>query len=300
MSSESPSIIALPVVFESLDHDIRTRPESPPLPTGIGALDDATFGLHAGEITIIGGRPGEGKTSLALFMAYTLAAKGKAILFLSLEMTKEQLLERLFCHVCDVDSWALRQGQKPEDYDSRAATFKSMIASWKLHILDDFGYAFDELASIFTRYDVPPEVLILDYIQLVQGVSGQEERETINEYLKTLKRLAKRHHLAVVILSQMNRGVHTTKKSRPSLHQFKSTGALEETGDCCLLLQYRTLDEEEGLTEWKPGQRPDDPKPEFHIIVAKQRHGPIGRVVTNFHPTKFRFVDPPVTRWEAT
>ena len=117
--------------------------------------------------------------------------------------------------------------------------------------------------------------------------------------LKTLKRLAKQHRIAVVILSQMNRTTMGTKKARPSLHQFKGSGSLEETGDCCLLLQYRTLDEDEGLTEWKAGERPADPKPEFHIIVAKQRHGPIGRVVTNFHPTKFRFTDPPITRWEG-
>lgn len=151
--------------------ELQTRDGNPELPTGLQALDDAIWGLHRGEITVVAARPGEGKSSLSLQIAGSLANRKKRVIFVSLEMTVHQLVERWLVQLTQTDAWSLRTGQGVSDFVQRLAPLNGFFKEVPLRYVDDYGETISELSVMLNEceknQDVP-DVLIIDYIQMIE------------------------------------------------------------------------------------------------------------------------------------
>ncbi len=281
MAEQGFHITSLETILENLVKDIKSRGHSPELPTGLERLDNKIWGLHRGEVCIIGGRPSEGKSALAMQMAHNISDMHKRVVFVSLEMTKEQLMERLFCSLMDIDSWDLRTGKLPEHFEEKLKTFTSLLENKPMRIFDMYGYEYKQIEQIIDALPHPPDALFLDYIQLISP-DGGDPREAMVNYLRQMKALAMRRNMAVVICSQLNRTTLAGKSAKPELHHLKQTGALEEVADCVLLTWWKTMEDD-----------PEDAKTDYVIRIAKQRHGPVCDVTVKFLPNRFRFTDSP-------
>lgn len=263
---------------------IESRNGTPDLPTNLTDLDEYTFGLHKKELTVIGGRPSQGKSSLALWIAIQLANIGKKILFFSLEMSKEQLCERIIANLCRIDNWKLRQGsQIPKE---RFDMVDKMVQEMKLDIIDDSGYSYEDIileavgdSHHFMENQAMYDVVFIDYIQMISWVKNYRSKlDAIEEYVRELHNFAKKFNVAVVVVSQVNRGATQHKESRPTMSELKNSGSLEEVSDCVLLCYYPYKYNSEKYTQ-----------EEFYIIVEKNRHGPTGLCTVKFEPLYYDF-----------
>ena len=276
------NVSSLSEIFDNVLDEIKNRGEKPELPTGLNILDNKIWGLHRGELLVIGARPSEGKSSLGMQMAYNVAESGKRVVFISLEMTKEQLMERLFCSTQDVDSWELRCGKIPQDFEAKCRVFQKLIEKLPLRIFDLYGYEYSQVEQIINAIPNQIDALFLDYIQLIAPIPGMEPSASMVEYLRHMKRLSMQRQIAMVILSQLNRETVKGKMSKPELHHLKQTGALEEVADGVILCWWKTMEED-----------PNDVTSDYVLRIAKQRHGPVGDVTIKFLPNRFLFSDPP-------
>lgn len=272
-------------VVDRVVEELQQRGSSPELPTGLVRLDEAIWGVHRGEVTVIAARPGTGKTSLALQMCRTLADLHKKVVFVSLEMTSEQLVERLLVQMTQSDAWNLRRGETVKEFIDKIAPFQSMWPKFNLRFVDGFGYTVPQMdylvQKIIERTGSAPDLLVVDFIQLIALEDGQQRFDAIAEYLRAVKELAMRHHMAVVVCSQINREQEKGKDKRPRLDQLKGSGALEELSDAAILLWWEEL----GTEENPQGNK-------YWAIIAKQRHGPPGQVIPiRFDPHRLTFHD---------
>jgi replicative DNA helicase len=273
-------------------------------PTGFERLDAKTAGLHDGDLMIIAARPGMGKTALAMNIAVNLAHHDPLrertrprleVDVFSLEMPREQLASRMICSEGRVDLGKLRQGGlQPEDW-RRLTDAGAFLSSLALHIDDSPALSVLEIRAAVRRrqaaFNRPPTdtdpgqrvgLVVVDYLQLMKGSDRAESREgAVSEISRGLKHLAKELHVPVIALSQLNRSVETrnTKDKRPQLSDLRESGAIEQDADTVIFI-YR---EEYYEPETK------DAKGLAELIIAKQRNGPTGRVMTRFAPSCTRF-----------
>ncbi len=272
--------------MDELILEIKNRKGSPEMPTGIKSLDEIIWGIHKREVQVIAARPSQGKTSLALQIATHLASLKKNVLFVSLEMTNDQVMERALCSHGAISGWDLRRGQLPEMFDEKVIRFKSVVDHMDLFLVDNMGSTFDHVKSIFTSMESAkqrPDVVIIDYINLISPAEGQDDRQAIKQYIRDLKEFAKFYNVAIVVVAQINREAAGTGGKPPQLHNLKETGALEEVSDTVCLLH------------WKRDPMDAQADGEYTVIVAKARHGPIGSVKIRFNAEHYRFEDVPVS-----
>ncbi len=255
---------------------IRSRKEKPELPTGIKPLDDIVR-IERKQICVIAGRPGEGKSSLAGAIAMNLADNGKYVLYVSLEMPEGDILERMMCSFSDMDSDELRKGNVPPNFDSRVGVFHQFLSKTNLRIKDSWGYDTEEI-NVLLRECGPkkPDVMIIDHIQKIHQGKFLQRRDAITEYALDMERIAMRHNMSVILLSQLNRDA---VKGQPGMEHLKESGTLEESASVVLLLCWKTMDKDK-----------DPSDPAFQIIVGKQRYGPSGMAINlEFHANKSKF-----------
>lgn len=272
-------------VMNELAQSIKERKGSPDLPTGIPSLDELTWGVHKSEVQIIAARTSVGKTSMALQWAIHLSLQKKNVLFISLEMTNDQVMERALCSHCGISGWDLRRGIIPSDFDEKVSQFKKVTDHLDLFLVDDMGASFAHVRSIFNsmnQQQTKPDVIFIDYINLISSEEGQDERVAIKNYLGELQEFAKVYGVAVVVVAQINRGAEQKKNSKPSLHDLKGSGALEEVPSTICILH------------WQRNDLDPEASGEFQVIVAKARHGPQGVVNLKFNAEHYRFEDVPI------
>lgn len=275
--------------------------------TGFTELDRRTSGLHKGDLYIVAGRPGMGKTSFVLNVAANVAApkhlpsgqpgvpplevSGDGVAFFSLEMPREQLASRMLASEARVDMSSLRSGQVgAEDWNklTEAAARMGRLPLWlddtpAISLLD-LRAKIRRLQAELRRYPEGPKELglvAIDYLQLMSGRKGVASREQeISEISRGLKQLAKEMQVPVIALSQLNRSVETraTKDKRPQLSDLRESGAIEQDADAIMFI-YR----DEYYFEDSPS------KGQAEVIVAKQRNGPTGTVNVKFTQQFTRF-----------
>ena len=287
---------SMDVLVASVLAAIAQRGTAPELPTGLTTLDEAIWGLHRSELTVLAGRPGEGKTALALQIAVHLADAGKRVLFLSLEMTREQITERMLVQLTQVDAWNLRRGQGLEELRAKLQPLDGYFAALPLRLIDGTGYTAEQVRHVLQQMVEQgggvPDVLVVDFVQLASIEQGQTPPQAIQEYMRALKEIAMRYRIAVLALSQLNRESTKAAKGRPRLEHLKGAGAIEELSDCAILCWWEQLGTEE---------RPEGTK--YWLLVEKQRNGPVGaQIPVRFLPEKLTFesVEPVVDPWQAT
>lgn len=245
--------------------------------TGFTDLDKAITGLNRSDLVIVGARPAMGKTSLALNMARNTAMLGqKKVLFFSLEMTKEQLAQRVLSTEARVESTKMRTGNISGDEWARLATATALLSNCELYFDDTSNMTVPEMKSRIRRLrDV--DAVFVDYLQLMKSGSRVESRvQEVSEITRNLKLMAKDLNIPVVVLAQLARTTEARGKShKPQLSDLRESGSIEQDADIVIML-YR----EEYYTDGDDDPT-DEPKPainEAEFIISKNRHGPTNTV----------------------
>ncbi len=267
-------------------HDPDSKDKYLGVPTGFATLDALTSGLHPSDLIILAARPSMGKTALALNMAQNIAQKGKGVGIISLEMSKEQLVERMFCSLLEVDSWKIKTGKLSEGDFARIGPIMDELNSLKIFIDDSLGSSIVELRAKTRRLQMEfgLDLLIIDYLQLMQssrgsGYQGNRVQE-ISEISRSLKALARELQIPIIALSQLSRAVENRPSKLPQLSDLRESGAIEQDADLVMMMYredyYEEDTERKGLTD---------------IFIRKHRNGPIGHIELRFQKERMRFYD---------
>jgi replicative DNA helicase len=250
--------------------------------TGFPRLDEMTSGLQRSDLIVVAGRPGTGKTSFALALARHIGIREKAgIGIFSLEMAKEQLLERLLCGEGKVSLHRLRGGYIPSAKWRDLAMAASKLQKATLVIDDTPGASILEIRAKARRMASQHKIdmIIVDYLQLIEGAFRSDIREQeIAHISRSLKRLARELNVPVIAVSQLNRAVEQREKKYPRLADLRESGAIEQDADVVMFI-YR----EDYYRQPEEASSSDGAATDAEIIIAKQRNGPLGRVTVNFH-----------------
>ena len=255
--------------------------------TSFRDLDDKlNGGFNPSDLVIIAARPSMGKTALALAIAQNAAIKEtKRIGLISLEMSKEQLVERMFCSLLQVDSWKLHKGKLMEEDFDRMGPVMDQLTNAPLYIDDSMGSSILELRSKARRLQMESglDLLFIDYLQLMSGPSnfssGNRVQE-ISDISRGLKELARELHVPIIALSQLSRSVEARPDKRPILSDLRDSGAIEQDADVVMML-YR----DDYYNEDSEAQN------ELEINVIKHRNGAVGRVNLYFDRSRMEFQD---------
>lgn len=267
-------------------HDPETAEKYKGIQTGYKGLDTILTGLQPSDLVILAARPAMGKTAFALNIAMNVALKGKSIGLISLEMSKEQLVERLFVSLLGVDSWKMKNGQLTQDDFMRMGTVMDQLNQCKIFIDDSAGSSVPELRAKARRLQMEHglDLLIVDYLQLMSygsgGTSITNRVQEISEISRSLKQLARELHIPVMALSQLSRAVESRPVKIPQLSDLRESGAIEQDADVVLMMYREDYYEEDtdraGVTD---------------IYVRKHRHGDVGRAELMFKKESMRFFD---------
>ena len=245
------------------------------MPTGFADIDKLLGGLQRSDMVILAARPSVGKTSLALSFAHNAAKKfGQRVAFFSLEMSNEQVVQRLISAETGIDSQRLRRGEIADDEWGRFMKATSDLAETLFFIDDTPGISALELRTKARRLhaEVGLDLIIVDYLQLMRGDYRSENRvQEISAISRALKALARELNVPVLALSQLSRGVESRTDKRPILSDLRESGAIEQDADVVMFI-YR----DEMYNENTERQNIAD------IIVAKHRNGPTGSVSLYF------------------
>ncbi|MCI9422415.1 replicative DNA helicase [Lachnospiraceae bacterium WCA-9-b2] len=243
------------------------------IPTGFIDLDYKLSGLQPSDLVLIAARPSMGKTAFVLNIAQYIAfKKDRSVAIFSLEMSKEQLVNRLFSLESQVDAQAIRTGNMKDSDWEKLIEGAGIIGKSRLIIDDTPGISISELRSKCRKYKLEHglDLIIIDYLQLMTGSVGksQESRQQeISEISRSLKGLARELNVPVVALSQLSRAVESRPDKRPMLSDLRESGAIEQDADVVMFIyrdEYYNKDSEF--------------KKQAEIIIAKQRNGPVGTV----------------------
>ena len=242
------------------------------VPTGFSELDYKTAGLHGSELILVAARPAMGKTAFALNIATNAALRGNApVAIFSLEMSKDQLVNRILCSEAMVDSNKVRTGKLEEDDWIKLAGAIGPLSESEIYIDDTPGISVMEIRTKCRKLKKEKKIglVVIDYLQLVQGSNkriGSREQE-ISEISRSLKILAKEINVPVIALSQLSRAVEQRPDHRPMLSDLRESGAIEQDADIVMFLYrddyYNKESEKKDIAE---------------VIIAKQRGGSTGTV----------------------
>src|SRR5215469_5145795 len=278
--------------MDKIDKLYENRGSVTGIPTGFIELDRMTSGLHPAEMIVIAARPSMGKTALAMNIAEHVAMNvGKPVAVFSLEMSSQQLVQRLLCSRAKVDLQKVRNGFLSERDFPSLTTAASHLAGANLFIDDTPGLSISELRAKARRLKANNkiELLVIDYLQLLRSTTrrAQDNRQLeISEISGGIKALAKELNLPIIVIAQLNRQPDARAKGdtpgRPRLSDLRESGSIEQDADVVGLLvrpEYYATDEEE--KERSAG--------EAELIIAKQRNGPTGEVPLTFRKEYTRF-----------
>ena len=279
-------LIKLTEEIENIERASKTKGNVTGIPTGFTDLDYKTSGLQNSDFILIAARPSMGKTAFVLNIAQYMAfKKDKAVAIFSLEMSREQLMNRLLSMESKVDSQHLRTGNLKDDEWSKLIESAGMIGESRLMIDDTPGISIGEMRSKCRKYKLEHglDIIIIDYLQLMSGSgksSSESRQQEISDISRSLKALARELNVPVVALSQLSRAVEQRTDHRPMLSDLRESGAIEQDADVVMFIYrddyYNKDSENKGIAE---------------IIIAKQRNGPIGTVNLVWLPDYTKFAN---------
>ena len=254
------------------------------IPTGFTDLDYRTAGMQPSDLVLIAARPSMGKTAFVLNIAQHVAFKqNKCVAIFSLEMSKEQLVNRMFSLESSVDAQKLRTGQLNDQEWERLIESAGVIGRSNLIIDDTPGISISELRSKCRKFKLEHNLsmIIIDYLQLMSGSGRSDSRQQeISDISRSLKSVARELGVPVLALSQLSRAVEQRPDHRPMLSDLRESGAIEQDADVVMFIYrddyYNHDTEKKGVSE---------------IIIAKQRNGPIGTVELAWLPEYTKFAN---------
>ena len=254
------------------------------VPTGFADLDALTNGLHPGQLIVIAGRPGLGKSTMGLDIARSAAIKsGQAAVIFSLEMSKTEITMRLLSAEARVPLHHMRSGSMTDDDWARLARRMGEVAEAPLYIDDSPNLTMMEIRAKARRLKQRKDLrlIVIDYLQLMTGNKKAESRQQeVSELSRNLKLLAKELEVPVIAMSQLNRGAEQRTDKKPQLSDLRESGSIEQDADMVVLLHREDAYEKESP---RAG--------EADFIVAKHRNGPTATITVAFQGHYSRFVD---------
>lgn len=257
------------------------------LPTGFAELDDLTCGLQNGEMIIIAGRPSMGKTSFAMNIAEHIGADNNIpVVIFSLEMSRQQLAERMLCSRGMIDSQIVRKGLVNDSQYQELVHAASELSEKPIFVDDTPGITPLELRGkarrLRSRYGI--KCVFIDYLQLMSmGGSVESRQQEVSEISRYLKALARELEVPVVVLSQLNRASEGREGHRPRMSDLRESGSIEQDADVVMLLHREDY--------YHRGEQDYEDTAGAEVIIAKQRNGPTDTVELSFNGTYTRFAN---------
>ncbi len=262
-------------------HDPATKDKYKGVPTGFSDLDHLLTGFQPSDLIILAARPAMGKTAFSLNIAQNVAKTGQTVGIITLEMSKEQLVERMFSSLLEVDSWKLKTGRLEEEDFMRIGSVMDDLYQMNIYIDDSVGNSIGELRSKARRLQMEHGLnfLIIDYLQLMStGTNSQNRVNEISEISRALKNLARELRIPILALSQLSRAVEMRPVKIPQLSDLRESGAIEQDADIVMMLYREEYYEEDtervGMTD---------------VFIRKHRSGPVGRVELTYKKERMKF-----------
>jgi len=285
---KTPDLISVNSILSGLFELINKLSENPDelrgIKTGFRDLDKITNGLQKSDLVILAARPAMGKSTLAQNIAYNIATKeNKSVLFFSLEMSKEQLVERMLSEATGIDNTNIRSGRLTGDDFAKISEAMGELAEAPIFFDDTPGMTVLEMRTKARRHahKVPLGVIIVDYLQLMQSAGKHDGNrvQEVSEISRGLKLMARELDVPVIALSQLSRSVESRSPQIPELSDLRESGSIEQDADIVMFM-YR----EDYYDEDTERQHITD------IFIKKHRNGPIGRVELYFYPEQLKFM----------
>jgi replicative DNA helicase len=285
----TPITDVLTEAFERIDELHQNKGQIRGVPTGYVDLDNTLAGFQKSDLIILAARPSMGKTSLALDFARNVAVGSKiAVGVFSLEMSKEQLVDRLLCAQAGVDLWKMRTGQLSNTGDTndfeRIGEAMGVLSEAPIFIDDSPGANIMEIRSKARRLHSEHNLgfLVIDYLQLMEGRSRENRVQEVSEISRALKGIARELNIPVLALSQLSRAVEQRNDPIPQLSDLRESGSIEQDADVVMFI-YRE----------SKNKRPEEIDPATkniaEIHIKKQRNGPTGAIQLYFEESSASF-----------
>lgn len=269
--------------YEQLNYLQEHRGEVMGVQTGYRDFDQITGGLQRSDLIILAARPGTGKTSFAMSIAYNVAMYyTNTVAVFSLEMGREQLVQRLISMETQIDTHRLRLGQVPDQQLKVVFDAMGRLAQAPIYIEDTPGISVMELRSKARRLQSQHgcDLIVIDYLQLMSGRGKENRVQEVGEISRGLKALARELNVPVIALSQLSRAVEGRQSHVPMLSDLRESGSIEQDADIVMFIYRDELYNKES-----------DKKGIAEIHIAKHRNGPVGVVNMRFDPSTTRFSD---------
>jgi len=276
------------IIMDEVYEDLRKK-NSPDrekylgIPSGFSDLDKFTTGFNKSDLVLIGARPGMGKTSFALNVARNMAVAGRKVVFFSLEMSREQLAQRVLATEARVEGHKFRTGLIEPDEWNRIGEAAFALSNLELYF-DDTTTITVPLMKARARRMQGVDCIVVDYLQLMTSTKRTENRvQEVTDITRNLKLMAKELHIPVIVCSQLNRSTDARGKAhRPQLSDLRESGSIEQDADIVLMLYRPNYYEKDA-----DGNNPNAPVEvtndnEAEVIVAKNRHGEVGKAKLNW------------------
>ncbi|MEA3305128.1 MAG: replicative DNA helicase [Patescibacteria group bacterium] len=252
------------------------------LSTGFRDLDNILSGFQPADLVIVAARPSMGKTAFVLNIAQKIGLRGKSSVGLfSLEMAKEQLVERMFCSLLQIDSWKLRTGKLEDDDFNRMGDAIDQIGKANIFIDDVADASVTDIRAKARRLQMEHglDIIIIDYLQLMKGNNPMNRVLEISEMTRGLKALARELNVPIVVLSQLSRAVESRTDKEPMLSDLRESGSIEQDADVVLML-YR-----------EKYYHPESDDSSMKLLIRKHRNGAVGTVALGFDLAKQTLYD---------
>lgn len=271
--------------FDRMEELHRNKGQLRGIRTGYKDLDTMTAGLQRSDLIILAARPAMGKTTLVTNLAYNVATIAKQpVLFFSLEMSKEQLVDRMLSDASGVDAWNIRTGNLSDEDFSKLSEAMGEMAEAPIYIDDTPGLTVLEMRTKARRaaHEAPLGLIIVDYLQLMQSSASRSDGnrvQEVSEISRGLKLIARELNVPVIALSQLSRSVESRTPQVPQLSDLRESGSIEQDADIVMFIYreayYNPETDRENITD---------------LIIAKHRNGPTGKIELYFHPERLRFM----------
>jgi replicative DNA helicase len=238
-------------------------------------------GFTPADLIIVAARPSMGKTAVSLEMAMRAAIEQKKkVGIISLEMSKEQLVDRMLCSRLGIDSWKLHKGKMEESDFMKMGTVMEELSTASIFIDDTMGGTITELRAKARRLQMEHglDLLVVDYLQLMSGSNPNNRVQEISDISRSMKQLARELHIPVIALSQLSRNVESRPDKRPILSDLRESGSIEQDADVVVMLYRDDYYNEDSETQ-----------NELELNVIKHRNGAIGRVSIYFDKSRMKF-----------
>jgi len=272
--------------FERIDRLQRSGEDTRGVPTGFADLDNCLNGFGKSNLVILAARPGMGKTAFSINMAQHMSiVSKKSVGFFSLEMSREELVDRLLVGQADIDAWKLKSGNLDQQDFLKLSDAMGVLADAKIYIDDTPGLSIFEIRTrarrLMTEHHI--DILFVDYLQLAHGRTRDNRVQEVSEISQGLKNIARELKIPVIALSQLSRAIESRSEKIPQLSDLRESGSIEQDADAVMFL-YR---------------KDDDIRESVNLKIAKHRHGGLADIDLYFRGDRIKFFGMETRRQEG-